>query len=111
MNYVFQRQALEEYREAAAYIALTSAQNSRLFIQRVEAAIEYILKHPDANIRGRHGTLRRKIHRQSHWLVYRRLPTDSKTLEIIAIAHEKRGEEYWEERFQQLDPATTQSPS
>ena len=104
MKYVFQRQALEEYREAAAYIAETSKQNSRLFIQRVEATIEYILQHPDENIRGRHGTLRRKIHRQSHWLVYRRLPTDPETIEIIAVAHEGRGEEYWEERFQQVDP-------
>jgi plasmid stabilization system protein ParE len=44
-------------------------------------------------------TLRRKFHRQSHWIVYRRLPSDSDTLEIIAIAHERRGEEYWEQRF------------
>lgn len=102
MKFVFQRAALEEYREAAAYIARTSEQNSRLFIQRVEAAIDYILKHPDSNIRGRHGTLRRKIHRQAHWIVYRRLPADPETLEIIAIAHERRGEEYWEDRFQQL---------
>ena len=102
MKLVFQRAALEEYREAAAYIARTSEQNSHLFIQRVEAAIAYILKHPDSNILGRHGTLRRKIHRQSHWIVYRRLPSDPETLEIIAIAHERRGEEYWEERFQQL---------
>lgn len=102
MKVVFQRQALEEYREAAAYIAQTSEHNSRLFIQRVEAAIEYILKYPDSNIRGRYNTLRRKIHRQSHWVVYRRLPWDSETLEIIAIAHERRGDEYWEERFRQL---------
>jgi plasmid stabilization system protein ParE len=44
-------------------------------------------------------TFRRKIHRQSHWIVYRRLPSDPDTLEIIAIAHERRGEEYWEQRF------------
>jgi plasmid stabilization system protein ParE len=99
MKVVFQRQALEEYREAAAYIARDSAQNARLFIQRVEAAIAYILKHPDSNIRGRHDTLRRKVHRQSHWIVYRRLPTEADTLEIIAIAHESRGEEYWRQRF------------
>jgi plasmid stabilization system protein ParE len=73
-----------------------------LFIQRVEAAIAYIQAHPDSNIRGRHGTLRRKIHRQSHWIVYRRLPSDQDTLEIIAIAHERRGEEYWEQRFGNL---------
>lgn len=103
MKYVFQKEALEEYREAVAYIAKDSAQNSHLFIQRVEAAIAHILKHPDANIRGRHGTLRRKIHRQSHWIVYRRLPSDPETVEIIAIAHERRGEQYWEDRFQGLD--------
>lgn len=96
---VFQRQALDEYREAAAHIAQDSAQNARLFIQRVEDALAYIQAHPDANIRGRHGTLRRKIHRQSHWIVYRRLPSDPDTLEIIAIAHERRGEEYWEQRI------------
>ncbi len=101
MNFVFQKQALEEYREAVAYIAQSSEQNSHRFIQRVEAEISYILKHPDANVQGRHGTLRRKIHRQSHWLVYRRLPADPETIEIIAIAHERRGEEYWEERFDQ----------
>ncbi len=39
---VFQRQALEEYREAAAHIAQDSAQNARLFIQRVEDALAYI---------------------------------------------------------------------
>jgi plasmid stabilization system protein ParE len=102
MKIVFQREALEEYRAAAAYIARDSAQNARLFIQRVEAAIAYIQAHPDSNIRGRHGTLRRKIHRQSHWIVYRRLPSDPDTLEIIAIAHERRGEEYWEQRFGNL---------
>ena len=99
MKIVFQRQALEEYREAAAYIARDSGQNARLFIQRVEAAIAYIMEHPDSNIRGRHGTLRRKVHRQSHWIVYRRLPAEPDTLEIIAIAHERRGEEYWRKRF------------
>lgn len=79
MKIVFQRQALEEYREAA---------------------IAYIQQHPDSNIRGRHGTLRRKVHRQSHWIVYRRLPSEPDTLEIIAIAHERRGEEFWEQRFE-----------
>lgn len=102
MNFVFQKEAWEEYLEAAAYIARISEQNSRLFIQRVEQAIDYILKHPDANIRGPHGTLRRKIHRQSHWLVYRRLPGDLDTIEIVALAHEKRGEEYWEDRFENI---------
>ncbi len=63
MNFVLQKQALEEYREAVAYIAQTSEQNSHRFIQRVGAEISYILKHPGANLRGRHGTLRRKIHR------------------------------------------------
>ena len=100
MKIVFQRQALEEYREAAAYIARESEQNARLFIQRVEAAIAYIQEHPDSNIRGRHGTLRRRVHRQSHWIVYRRLPSESDVLEIIAIAHERRGEEYWKQRFE-----------
>lgn len=100
MKIVFQRQALEEYREAAAYIARDSASNARAFIQRVEAAIAYIQQHPDSNIRGRHGTLRRKVHRQSHWIVYRRLPSEPDTLEIIAIAHERRGEEYWKQRFE-----------
>lgn len=100
MKVVFQRQALEEYREAAAHIAQDSEQNARLFIHRVEAAIAYIQQHPDSNIRGRHGTLRRKVHRQSHWIVYRRLPSDPDTLEIIAIAHERRGEEYWKQRFE-----------
>ncbi|TDU67214.1 ParE-like toxin of type II ParDE toxin-antitoxin system [Prosthecobacter fusiformis] len=104
MKFVFQKQALEEYREAAAYIAETSEQNSRLFIERVEATIDYILKHPDSNIRGRHGTLRRKIHRQSHWIVNRRLPSDLDTVEIIAIAHERRGEGYWEDRFNKIHP-------
>lgn len=99
MKLVFLPQALQEYRDAAAYIAQDSEQNSRLFIQRVEAAIAYVLKHPDSNIRGRHGTLRRKIHRQSHWLVYRRLPSDPDTIEVIAVAHERRGEGYWEQRF------------
>lgn len=106
MNFVFQKEALEEYREAVAYIAESSEQNSRLFIRRVEAAIAYILQHPDSNIQGRHGTFRRKIHRQSHWLVYRRLSSDPETLEIIAIAHERRGEEYWEERFRPWEPPT-----
>ena len=55
MKHVFQRQALEEYREATAYIAQTSKQNSILFIQRVEAAIEYILKHPDSKTGMRSG--------------------------------------------------------
>lgn len=100
MKFVFQRQALEEYREAVAHIAQFSEQNSRLFIERVEAAILYVLRHPNSNIRGRHGTLRRKIHRQSHWLVYRRMPGNPEVIEIIAIAHERRGEEYWEERFE-----------
>lgn len=100
MKIVFQKQALQEYREAAAYIAQDSEQNARLFIQRVEAALEYIQKNPDSNVRGRHGTLRRKVHRQSHWIVYRRLPSEPDTLEIIAIAHERRGEEYWEQRFE-----------
>lgn len=104
MRFVFQPEALEEFREATAYIAKSSEQNSRLFIQRVEAAIAYVLQHPDSNIRGRHGTLRRKIHRQSHWLVFRRLPSDTETIEIIAIAHERRGDEYWEERFNSLAP-------
>lgn len=102
MKIVFQRQALEEYSEAAAHIAQDSEQNARLFIQRVEAAIAYIQAHPDSNIRGRHGTLRRKVHRQSHWIVYRRLPSEPDTLEIIAIAHERRGEAYWEQRFGSL---------
>ncbi|OYW72542.1 MAG: hypothetical protein B7Z37_24540 [Verrucomicrobia bacterium 12-59-8] len=107
MKLVFQREALEEYRDAAAHIAESSAQNSQLFIQRVEAAIAYVLQHPDSNIRGRHGTLRRKVHRQSHWLVYRRLPSDPETIEIIAIAHERRGEEYWEARFRPMEPPAT----
>ena len=100
MKIIFQKQALEEYREATAYIAQDSEQNARLFIQRVEAAIAYIQAHPDSKIRGRHGTLRRKVHRQSHWIVYRRLPSEPDTLEIIAIVHERRGEEYWEGRFE-----------
>lgn len=58
-----------------------------------------MLKHPDYNFRGRHGTLRRKIHRQSNWLVYRRLPSDPETIEVIALAHERRGEESSEKRF------------
>lgn len=99
MKLVFLPQALQEYRDAAACIAQNSEQNSHLFIQRGEAAIAYVLKHPDSNIRGRSGTLRRKIHRQSHWLVYRRLPSDPETIEAIAIAHERRGEEYWEKRL------------
>jgi plasmid stabilization system protein ParE len=65
MTFVFQRQALEEYQDAAAYIAESSAQNAGVFIQRVEATIAQILRHPDANIRGRHGTLRRKVVRSS----------------------------------------------
>jgi plasmid stabilization system protein ParE len=52
MKFVFQRQALEEYREAVAHIAQFSEQNSRLFIERVEAAILHVLRHPDSNIRG-----------------------------------------------------------
>ena len=102
MKYVFQRQALDEYREATAYIQQESEQNSRLFVERVEAAIQYILQHPDSNIQGRHGTLRRKIYKQSHWLVYRRHPDDAELIEIVAVAHENRSEPYWEDRFNQL---------
>jgi plasmid stabilization system protein ParE len=96
---IFQRYALEEYREATAFIARDSPQNARLFIERVEAAIAYIQTHPYANISGRYGTLRRKVHRQSHWIVYRTLPSDPDTLEIIALAHERRGELYWKQRL------------
>lgn len=42
MKIVFQRQALEEYRDAAAYIAQDPEQNACLLIQRVEAALAYI---------------------------------------------------------------------
>jgi len=102
MKFVFLPEALLEFEEAAAYIGRDSAQNARLLIERVEEAIAYILKHPDENLRGRYGTLRRKIRRQSHWLVYRRLPNEPETIEIIALAHEKRGETYWQKRFSSL---------
>lgn len=39
MNFVFQKQALDEYREVVAYIAQSSDQNAHRFIERVEAEI------------------------------------------------------------------------
>jgi plasmid stabilization system protein ParE len=102
MTFVFQSAAADEYREAVEYIRKDSLKSAQLFVERVEAAIAYILRHPDANIRGRHDTLRRKIHRHPYWLVYRRLPSNPDIIEIIALAHERRGEKYWKRRFKEL---------
>jgi hypothetical protein len=40
------------------------------------------------------------VHGQSHWIVYRRLPSAPDTLEIIAIAYEQRGDEDWKQRIE-----------
>jgi plasmid stabilization system protein ParE len=102
MTFVFQTEAADEYREAVEYILQDSKKSAQLFVKRVEAAIEYVLRHPNANIKGRHGTLRRKIRHHPYWLVYRALPSDPDVIEIIALAHERRGEAYWAQRFKNL---------
>ncbi len=102
MTFVFQAQAAEELNEALDYIQQSSQKSSELFVDRVQAAIDYILRHPDSNMRGRHGTFRRKIYRHPYWLIFRRLPSNDQVIEIVALVHERRGDEFLDGRFKDL---------
>lgn len=99
MNWRFIEEALVEYEDAAIYFSDISPRLGDRFIAEFEAAVRFILDHPEANPPGRSSTRRRRLKHFPIFIVFRLNPIAADTIDIIAVAHEKRGDDYWNQVY------------
>ncbi len=99
MNWHFEDEALAEYEEAITYHGNISKLTGLGFIADFEATMARILSHPEANLSGRRGTRRRHLKNHSYIIVFRPSTIQTHSLAVVAVAHDRRGDEYWDAVF------------
>lgn len=94
----FERDALEEYREAALYYAEQRRGLGGEFVAAVEAAVASICAKPEQYQAVGDGVRIFRLRRFPYFIFYRH-ESDRQRVVIYAVVHHRRRPDYWRERL------------
>ncbi|MCB1211405.1 MAG: type II toxin-antitoxin system RelE/ParE family toxin [Verrucomicrobiales bacterium] len=97
MSWRFIEGALREYLSALAYYDEISLKLADRFASEFRASMAYLCVHPTVGLLGPRSTRRRRLRSFPYIIVFR---DSGDQIDVLAVAHERRGDDYWEFVFE-----------
>ncbi len=94
----FHPEAVAEARAAREWYEARSSEAAKAFISELDEAVEQVAQFPDRWAKYISGTQHYLLRRFPYVVIYRR---KTESVQVIAVAHEKRNPGYWKARLNQ----------